>query len=107
MELPQDKSIWFMIVYIGFEITKAIKRAVDKRKQKDKEEVVAEEVAKHVAVVKKQVEDDKHGNSVMANALVDGKIYPFLWTLHQRFNALRVYITQFHNGSKFYTGQSI
>jgi len=41
------------------------------------------------------------------NAVIDGRIYPILWELCLQFSALRVYLTQFHNGTNFYTGQSI
>ncbi len=41
------------------------------------------------------------------NTAIDSAIYPILWDLLGRFGAGRVYIVQFHNGSNFYTGQSI
>lgn len=37
----------------------------------------------------------------------DGKIYPILWRMLIEFQAARIYIIQFHNGDKFYSGQSI
>lgn len=38
---------------------------------------------------------------------LDSEIYKVLWHLQGKFSCLRVYITQFHNGETFYTGQSI
>jgi hypothetical protein len=45
--------------------------------------------------------------SLDENIDIDGKIYPILWDIMVTYGAMRVYITQFHNGSNFYTGQSI
>ena len=41
------------------------------------------------------------------NLYIDSQIYPILWDLLIKYRAIRVFIVQFHNGSSFYTGQSI
>lgn len=38
---------------------------------------------------------------------IDSKVYTVLWSLLVELEAERVYITQFHNGDHFYSGQSI
>lgn len=37
----------------------------------------------------------------------ESKIYPILWEMMVSFRAMRIYIIQFHNGDKYYSGQSI
>lgn len=39
--------------------------------------------------------------------IADGRIYSVLVDMLIRFRAKRVYVVQFHNGEKFYSGQSI
>jgi hypoxanthine-guanine phosphoribosyltransferase len=41
------------------------------------------------------------------NLAIDGEIYEILWSLLVKYRAMRVFIVQFHNGSSYYTGQSI
>lgn len=41
------------------------------------------------------------------NQMIDAQIYPILWEIKDQYRAIRVFITQYHNGSKFYTGQHI
>lgn len=55
--------------------------------------IVASRKSKHVGLDK--------------NLVIDSQIYPIMWELMVSFRAMRCYITQFHNGSTFYTGQSI
>jgi hypothetical protein len=45
--------------------------------------------------------------SLDENELINGKIYPVIWEVLYSTFASRVFITQFHNGTNFYTGQSI
>lgn len=45
--------------------------------------------------------------SLEENLKIDAEIYKILWHLQGTLKAIRVYVTQFHNGDNFYTGQSI
>lgn len=49
----------------------------------------------------------KKPSSLAKNLEIDSEIYPVLWHLMLRYKCIRAYITQFHNGDNFYTGQSI
>lgn len=42
-----------------------------------------------------------------SNNELDKEIYPVLHTLRNRYRASRVYIQQFHNGTRAYSGQSL
>lgn len=56
------------------------------------------EFKKRIAKRKKTVEE---------SVLVNERIYPILWRMMIDYRAIRVCISQFHNGDFFYTGQSI
>jgi hypothetical protein len=56
---------------------------------------------------KKEVEHKQKQHTLDRNTEIDGLIYPILWELCMQFACMRVYLQQFHNGTKFYTGQSI
>lgn len=60
------------------------------------------EVRKYLAVRKK-----KRYHGLDKNLAIDGELYDIIWKILIKYKALRVYIVQFHNGSSYYTGQSI
>lgn len=39
--------------------------------------------------------------------ILNEELYPIMWGLLVEYEAIRVFIIQFHNGDKFYSGQSI
>ena len=49
----------------------------------------------------------KAHKSLDSNVILDAKIYQVLWEILAQYDCMRVYLTQFHNGDNFYTGQSI
>jgi len=56
---------------------------------------------------KRRLNGVKKSKSLDVTMEINAEIYPVLWELLSTFSAMRVYIVQFHNGSNFYTGQSI
>ena len=44
---------------------------------------------------------------VETDSKITSKIYAALWPLQGEYRALRVYIIQYHNGDRYYSGQSI
>jgi hypothetical protein len=57
--------------------------------------------------VDKKITEKKGRHKIEEGVKLDSQIYALLWHILSRENASRVYITQFHNGELFYTGQSI
>lgn len=55
----------------------------------------------------KREEVRKKVSSVESDTELISQIYPILWHLLVKFKATRCYLIQYHNGDKFYTGQSI
>lgn len=65
---------------------------------------VAERVASHF--IKKR--EKRHGLVALEkNWELNAELYPVLYDLMMQYNAIRVVIFQFHNGDKYYSGQSI
>lgn len=102
-------AIGALIIYIW----EKVKKDRERKKEKAERDKIAEELRTQIEEqkkIQKQVEQKVKESTpvpVIEHTITDSKIDPILWTLLQRFNCLRVYILQFHNGNKFYTGQSI
>jgi hypothetical protein len=60
-----------------------------------------------IAAKIKEILRRKKPSSLDQSLKIDQLLYPILWDLLGRFGAGRVYIVQFHNGSNYYTHQSI
>lgn len=63
---------------------------------------VLNEVRKILARRKK-----KRSVGIDKNMIIDSQVYAMIWPIMIQYKAIRVFLTQFHNGSMFYTGQSI
>lgn len=63
--------------------------------------------AKLVKQFRDKRKKDRRINPLEETLEIDAKVYPLLWRILIDFEAIRVLVIQFHNGERFYSGQSI
>jgi hypothetical protein len=54
-----------------------------------------------------RIRKNRKRSPIETDSKITSKIYSMLWPLQGEYRAMRVYIIQYHNGDKYYSGQSI